>query len=54
VSKELLRRGVIIDYRPGAGIRIAPHFYNTEEEIDFAVTTLTEIVGEASGKSVHA
>jgi kynureninase len=54
VSQELLRRGVIIDYRPGAGIRIAPHFYNTEEEIDLAVTTLTEIVGEASGKSVHA
>jgi kynureninase len=54
VSKELLRRGVIIDYRPGAGIRIAPHFYNTEEEIDLAVTTLTEIVGEASGTSVHA
>ena len=29
VADELLRRGVIVDYRPGAGIRIAPHFYNT-------------------------
>jgi kynureninase len=46
VSQELLRRDVIIDYRPGAGIRIAPHFYNTEEEIDHAMRTLEEIVTE--------
>jgi len=34
VSQELIRRRVIIDYRPGAGIRIAPHFYNTDAECD--------------------
>src|SRR5262245_22813934 len=28
VAKELIRRDVIIDYRPNAGIRLAPHFYN--------------------------
>ena len=44
VAGELLRRDVIIDYRPGAGIRMAPHFYNTEEEIDHAMTTLDSIV----------
>jgi kynureninase len=44
VSQELLRRGIIIDYRPGAGIRMAPHFYNTETEIDHAMTTLDDIV----------
>ena len=43
VSDELIRRGVIIDYRPHAGIRMAPHFYNTIEEIDHAMTVLTEI-----------
>jgi kynureninase len=32
VSQELIRRGFVIDYRPGAGIRIAPHFYNTDDE----------------------
>lgn len=32
VSQELIRRRFIIDYRPGAGIRIAPHFYNTDDE----------------------
>jgi kynureninase len=45
VADELIRRGVIIDYRPGAGIRVAPHFYNTEAEIDHAMAMLREIVG---------
>ena len=44
VTRELIRREVIVDYRPGAGIRMAPHFYNTEEEIDHALTTLKELV----------
>ena len=42
--QELLRRDVIIDYRPNAGIRIAPHFYNTEDEIDRAVDTMAAIL----------
>jgi kynureninase len=45
VSNELIRREVIVDYRPDAGIRMAPHFYNTEEEIDHAMETLNAIVG---------
>ncbi len=32
MKNELIRRGFIVDYRPGAGIRIAPHFYNTDDE----------------------
>jgi kynureninase len=32
VKAELIRRGFVVDYRPGAGIRIAPHFYNTDPE----------------------
>jgi kynureninase len=47
VSRELLRREIIIDYRPGAGIRMAPHFYNTEADIDSAMDTLDEIVQTA-------
>jgi kynureninase len=43
-SDALIRRGVIVDYRPGSGIRMAPHFYNTEEEIDRALRTLEDIV----------
>jgi len=45
VADELIRRNVIIDYRPGAGIRVAPHFYNTEDEIDRAVETLVRVSG---------
>jgi kynureninase len=47
VADELIRRGVIVDHRPGAGIRVAPHFYNTEAEIDRAVGMLVEIVNAA-------
>jgi kynureninase len=49
VADELIRRRVIVDYRPGAGIRMAPHFYNTEEEIDLAMETFEAIVGELAG-----
>lgn len=47
VTDELLRREVIVDYRPGAGIRMAPHFYNTLEEIEHAMEVLTSIVRAA-------
>ena len=46
VADELMRQNVVIDYRPGAGIRMAPHFYNTDEEIDHALATLDAIVAE--------
>jgi kynureninase len=45
VADELIRRGIIVDHRPGAGIRIAPHFYNTDDEIDHAIGMLRDIVG---------
>jgi kynureninase len=48
VADELIRRGVIVDHRPGAGIRMAPHFYNTEAEIDHAMATLREIAGSSA------
>ena len=48
VADELIRREVIVDFRPGAGIRMAPHFYNTEAEIDHAMATLAEIVSQKS------
>jgi len=44
VTEALIARGVIVDYRPGAGIRIAPHFYNTEDEIDHALSALQQLV----------
>lgn len=34
ITRQLAEQNVLVDYRPGAGIRIGPHFYNTEDEID--------------------
>jgi kynureninase len=31
-NRKLIERGFIIDWRPNAGIRISPHFYNSDEE----------------------
>jgi kynureninase len=43
VARELNRRRFFCDHRPGAGVRIAPHFYNTEEEIDLFFEELDRI-----------
>jgi kynureninase len=44
VCRELLARDILVDYRPLAGIRISPHFYNQEEESDFALSQIEEIL----------
>ncbi|MDP9050424.1 MAG: aminotransferase class V-fold PLP-dependent enzyme [Acidobacteriota bacterium] len=45
VAAELGRRQILVDYRPGAGVRIAPHFYTSDEEIEHTVRELAAIVG---------
>jgi kynureninase len=47
VAQFLIARNVVVDYRPGAGIRIAPHFYTTDAEVDRAIETVDEAL--ASG-----
>jgi len=44
VVKELARREILVDHRPNAGIRLAPHFYNTDEELAHAVQQITQIL----------
>jgi len=44
VAQELLARDIVIDYRPGAGIRVAPHFYTSDEELEAAVAAIDEIL----------
>lgn len=44
VLQELLRRDILVDYRPSAGIRVSPHFYNSEEEVDRVVTEIASIL----------
>jgi kynureninase len=42
MSQYLLARDIIVDFRPGAGIRIAPHFYTTDEEVERVMTAIDE------------
>src|SRR5262249_34967317 len=44
VAKELIRRESLVDYRPGAGIRVSPHFYSTDEEVDGTVHEIADIL----------
>lgn len=44
VTAELGRRQILVDFRPGAGIRIAPHFYTSDSEIAHTVHELNSIV----------
>src|SRR4030095_11167643 len=48
MAKELIRREFIIDYRPGAGIRISPHFYTSDEELDLIIDEMKKIAAERS------
>lgn len=53
ISRELLARNLIIDYREGAGIRIAPHFYTSDEEIYQVMEAIAAIIADESWKK-HA
>jgi len=44
VCRDLLARDILVDWRPKAGVRFSPHFYNTDEEIDAAIAAVEEIL----------
>ncbi len=44
VASRLNEIGVLCDYRPNAGIRLSPHFYTTDEEIEVAFDLVDEVV----------
>jgi kynureninase len=44
VTQELSRRDFLVDYRPGAGIRIAPHFYTKDEELDLTIREIQTLL----------
>jgi kynureninase len=44
VCRELLAREILVDYRPKAGVRLSPHFYNREEECDLAIAQISDIL----------
>jgi kynureninase len=53
VHKELTERNIICDFRPDAGVRLGPHFFNTEDELRHTVDQLAEIV-ESGAYERHA
>jgi kynureninase len=44
VYAELEQRGILGDFRPGAGIRLGPHFFTTDDEIRLAIAQIAEIL----------
>jgi kynureninase len=54
VCQELVKRNILVDYRPKAGVRISPHFYNTESECDFTLHQMDEIVATLDARTSEA
>ena len=54
VTRELLRREIVVDHRPGAGIRYSPHFYSADEEIVRAVRETRQILDSGAYKPHEA
>jgi kynureninase len=48
VHRELDAREIVCDFRPEVGIRLGPHFFNTDEEVRFAAAQIDEIVGSGA------
>ena len=48
VNRQLVERGVICDWRPDVGLRLGPHFYNSEDDLRFAVEQIVELSGRAA------
>jgi kynureninase len=43
MTTELIKREFIVDFRPGAGVRISPHFYTTDEELELVIQEMKSI-----------
>ncbi len=50
VAQYLLSRDIIVDYRVGAGIRVAPHFYTRDEELDACIGAIDECLAAGAWK----
>jgi len=55
--KALEARGILVDHRPNAGIRVSPHFYTLEDELEEFAEVMSELRGKAKWReyvSSHA
>ena len=44
VHRELAEREIVCDFRPGAGLRLGPHFFTSDEELRHAIAQIAEIL----------
>ncbi len=44
VHDTLVERGTVVDHRPGVGIRVSPHFYNTLDESLGVLDAMSEVL----------
>ncbi len=44
VYKELMERQILCDFRPDAGIRLGPHFFNSDDEVRHTIEQIGDIV----------
>ena len=54
ISRWLAAKGILVDYRPGAGIRIAPHFYTRDDEIDQCIESIDAALSSGEWKRFEA
>jgi kynureninase len=51
VSQSLKSLDILCDYRPGAGIRLSPHFYTRDSELDEAIEAIGEILATSAWRA---
>jgi kynureninase len=44
VHKELGERQILCDFRPDAGLRLGPHYYNTDDELRYTIEQIAGIL----------
>ena len=44
VCQVLSAREIVVDFRPDSGLRIAPHFFNTDDEVIAAVRAIRDVL----------
>ena len=47
VCDALLAQDVLLDFRPGVGLRLAPHFYTRDDEVDLVMKRVRDEVAKA-------
>jgi kynureninase len=50
VCAALLADDVLLDFRPGVGLRLAPHFYTHDDEVELVMKRVRDEVAKAGAR----